>query len=72
MLFVIIIIRDGRLRWTDTKPRSKKLVIHVGSHANALSLLESGEQRYRKAINNNNNRLGTTVVPDMLARYPRT
>ena len=32
----------------------KKLFTHVESHASAVSLLESGEQRYIKAINNNN------------------
>ena len=32
------------------KTRYKKLVIHVESHASAVSLLESGEQRYIKAI----------------------
>ena len=37
------------------KTRYKKLVTHVESHASALSLLESGEQRYIKVINNNNN-----------------
>ena len=31
------------------------LVSHVESHASAVSLLESGELRYVKAINNNNN-----------------
>ena len=38
-----------------SKTRYKKLFTHVESHASALSLLESGEQRYIKAINNNNN-----------------
>ena len=33
----------------------KKLFTHVESHASAVSLLESGEYRYIKAINNNNN-----------------
>ena len=33
----------------------KKLFIYVESHASALSLLESGEERYTEAINNNNN-----------------
>ena len=39
------------------KTRYKKLVTHVESHASAMSLLESGEQRHIKAIiiNNNNN-----------------
>jgi len=36
------------------KMRYKKLVSHAESHASALSLLESGEQRCIKAINNNN------------------
>ena len=35
----------------NKKTRNKKLVIHVESHASAVSLLESGEQRYIKAIN---------------------
>ena len=37
------------------KTRYKKLFTHVESHASAVSILESGEQRYIKAINNNNN-----------------
>ena len=37
------------------KTRYKKLFTHVESHASAVSLLESGEKRYIKAINNNNN-----------------
>ena len=32
----------------------KKLFTHVESHASGVSLLESGELRYIKAINNNN------------------
>ena len=32
------------------KTRYKKLVTHVESHASAVSLVESGEQRYIKAI----------------------
>ena len=32
----------------------KKLFTHVESYVSAVSLLESGEQRYIKAINNNN------------------
>ena len=35
------------------KRANKKLFTHVESHASAMSLLESGEQRYIKAINNN-------------------
>ena len=31
----------------------KKLFTHIESRASAVSLLESGEQRYIKAINNN-------------------
>ena len=38
------------------KTRYKKLFVHVESHASAVSLLESGKQRYIKAINNNNNK----------------
>ena len=34
--------------------RYKKLVTHAESDASTVSLLESGEQRYIKAINNNN------------------
>ena len=44
------------LRWIYPPPkktRYKKLFTHVESHASAVSLLESGEQRYIKAINNN-------------------
>ena len=44
------------------KRANKKLFTHVESHASAMSLLESGEQRYIKAINNNKcvqNRSGT-------------
>ena len=37
--------------------RYKKLFTHVESHASAVSLLESGEQRYIKAINNNSSLL---------------
>ena len=37
------------------KTRYKKLFTHVESHASAVSLLESGEQRCIKAINNTNN-----------------
>jgi len=33
--------------------RYKKLVTQLESHASAVSLLERGEQRYIKAINNN-------------------
>ena len=41
----------------DIQKRAIKSCIdtHVESHASAVSLLESGEQRYIKAINNNNN-----------------
>ena len=35
-----------------SKTRYKKLVTHVESHASAVSLLESGEQRFIKAIIN--------------------
>ena len=38
-----------------SKTRYKKLFTHVESHPSAVSLLESGEQRYIKAINNSNN-----------------
>ena len=48
------------LRWIlknkYKKTRYKKLFTHVESHASAVSLLESGEQSYIKAINNNNNK----------------
>ena len=36
------------------KTRHKKLFTHAESHASAVSLLESGEERYVKAINYNN------------------
>ena len=39
------------------KTRYKKLFTYVESHASAVSLLESGEWRYIKVINNNNNLL---------------
>ena len=35
------------LWWILKKTRYKKLVIHVESHVSAVSLLESGEQRYK-------------------------
>ena len=38
------------------------LVSHVESHASAVSLLESGELRYVKAINNNNNNLALRAL----------
>ena len=38
------------LRWILKNALSNKLFTHVESHASALSLLESGEQRYIKAI----------------------
>ena len=34
----------------DIQKRYKKLVTHVESHASAVSLFKSGEQRYIKAI----------------------
>ena len=37
-----------------SKTRYKKLFTYAESHASAVSLLESAEQRYTKAINNNN------------------
>ena len=45
-----------------SKMRYKKLVTHVESHASAVSLLESGEQRYIKAINTNDNDVSTCVT----------
>ena len=42
------------LRWIFKKTRYKKLITHVESHASAVSLFESGEQRYITAINENN------------------
>ena len=44
------------------KPRYKKLVTHVESHASAVSLLESGEQRYIKAINNTTTNKGAGIA----------
>ena len=40
------------LRWVFKKRTIKKLFTHVKSHASAVSLLDSGEQRYIKATNN--------------------
>ena len=43
----------ARFKYTtllDIQKRAKKLVTHVESHASAVSLFESGEQRYVKAI----------------------
>ena len=40
------------------KTRYKKLFTHVESHASAVCLLESGEKRYIKVINNNNSFCG--------------
>ena len=42
------------LRWIFHKKRKeiKKLFTHVESHVSAMSLLESGEKRYIKVINN--------------------
>ena len=37
--------------------RCEKLFTHVGSRASVVSLVESGEQRYIKAINNYTSRL---------------
>ena len=49
--------RQETLEWegvigslTCVKTRCKMLVTHVESHASAVSLLESGEQRYIKAV----------------------
>ena len=45
--------------------RYKKLVIHVQSHASAVSLLKSGERCYIKAVDNNNNlplRVGIIII----------
>ena len=39
-----------------SKTRYKKLVAHVESHASAVSLLKSGEQRCVKAISNHRHR----------------
>ena len=42
--------------------RYKKLFTNVESHASAVSLLQIGEQRYIKAINNNTvSRFGLAV-----------
>ena len=43
-----------------SKTHYKKLVTHVESHASAVTLLESGEQRYIKAISNNDNNVKLT------------
>ncbi len=43
-----------------SKTHYKKLVTQVESHASAVTLLESGEQRYIKAISNNDNNVKLT------------
>ena len=45
------------------KTRYKKLIIHVESHRNAVSLLEGGEKRYVKAINKAWSMLQHFIVP---------
>ena len=45
------------------KTRYKKLVTHIESHASAVSLLQSGEKRCIKAINNNNNNSNRIHAP---------
>ena len=48
------------LRWmfkNALKEQEKKLLTHVESHASAVSLLESGEQRYIKATNTHRHRI---------------
>ena len=49
----------------------KKLFTHVESHASAVNLLESREQRYIKAINSNNNIIifSARITPIFNARY---
>ena len=42
--------------------RYKKLFTHVEPHASAVSLLESGEGRCIKAINNNNTRIMSILI----------
>ena len=51
------------LRWIFKKRaiKKKKLFTHVESHASAVSLLESREWRYIKAINNNKNNNNNNV-----------
>ena len=46
------------------KMRSEKILIHVESHASAVSLLKSGEQHYIKAISNNNSLCLSVLVTD--------
>ena len=52
------------------KTRYKKLVTHAESQASAASLLESGEQLYKKAINNNNNYRGHSLVQTSFTEPP--
>ena len=47
-----------------SKTRYIKLVTHVESHASAVSLLASEEQRYIKAINNNKNTDDDVVIDE--------
>ena len=52
----------------DIQKRAIRSYLHIyaESHASAVSLLESGEQRYIKAINNNNN-----FLPENCVRHSR-
>ena len=63
------------LRWILKKRTIKKLFTHVESHANAVSLLESGEQRQLKAINKQTDKQTnkqTNVIKQLLKDSLRT
>ena len=45
-----------------SETRYKELFTHVESYTSAVSLLESGEQRYIKAISNDNNVRGAGIA----------
>ena len=50
--------------------RYKKLVTRVESHANAVSLLESGKECCIKVSNNNNNNISTLASTSVIVTLP--
>ncbi len=51
-----------RCKWILKNTRYRKLFTHVESHASPVSLLESAEYQYIKAISNNNNNNNDNVI----------
>ena len=49
-----------------SRARYKKVVIHVESHASAVSLVESGEEGHIKVINNNNTSTSEGIKPHII------